>query len=117
MVEFRKQICHLITLGHVAGDLFTASVIVNMSVGIDDLHCLSPLRSAISWQRSARSQFNSRAGSNPARDQKECSPPSENPIYLSAPKEARLIEIYAVSTALCNVFVASGMVVRPISHR
>jgi hypothetical protein len=42
MIEFRKQIRHLIARGHVLGDLLATSVIVDVSVGIDDLHTLSP---------------------------------------------------------------------------
>ena len=38
MVEFRKQLRHLVALRHIRGDFLAAGMIVDMSVGIDDLH-------------------------------------------------------------------------------
>jgi hypothetical protein len=38
MIELRKEFRHLVPFRHVRGDLFAASVIVDMAVGIDDLH-------------------------------------------------------------------------------
>jgi len=37
MVELGEQIGHLISFRHVPGDLLAASVVIDMSVGIDDL--------------------------------------------------------------------------------
>jgi hypothetical protein len=37
-VEFREQFRHLIAFRHVRGNFITASMIVDMSVGIDDFH-------------------------------------------------------------------------------
>ena len=44
MIEFRKQFRHLIAFRHVRGNFITASMIINMSVGIDDLHGIDLLR-------------------------------------------------------------------------
>jgi hypothetical protein len=38
MIELRKKFCHLIAFGHVLGDLITANMVIDMTVGIDDLH-------------------------------------------------------------------------------
>jgi hypothetical protein len=38
VIELRKQIRHLVALGHVPSDLCAARVVVDMAVGIDDLH-------------------------------------------------------------------------------
>jgi hypothetical protein len=46
MVELRKELRHLIAFGHLSGDLLAASVIVDMSVGVDDLHGV-----ALRWNR------------------------------------------------------------------
>jgi hypothetical protein len=45
MIEFRKEFRHLIAFRHVPCDLFAAGVVIDMTVGIDDLHWLFPRRS------------------------------------------------------------------------
>jgi hypothetical protein len=40
MVELWKRVRHLIAFRHVLGDFLSARMIVDMSVGIDDLHNL-----------------------------------------------------------------------------
>src|SRR6476660_6817405 len=42
MIELREGLRHLIAPGHVRGDFFAAGVLVDMSVGIDDLHAIIP---------------------------------------------------------------------------
>jgi hypothetical protein len=41
VVELGEQLCHLIAFGHVLSDCFAAGVIIDMSIGVDDLHIVS----------------------------------------------------------------------------
>ena len=44
MIELRERLSLADCLGHVRGDFLAAGVIVDMSVGIDDLHAIIPPR-------------------------------------------------------------------------
>ena len=41
MVELWKELRHLISFGHVLGDFLAASVVVDVSVSVDNLHSLT----------------------------------------------------------------------------
>jgi hypothetical protein len=40
VIELRKELRQPISPGHVCGDFFTAGMIVDMAVGVDDFHKL-----------------------------------------------------------------------------